>query len=552
MNINSIIEKNSNTIRLNYAYLLHNYLLQAYPEQAEHVRNLKNRIEDVMGSSSPAIITFVQNENIAKMQKIMLDYLPNDTAAGPSSPRVATAPEDDESMTEDGSIETTVGINIQSEDALTSEDAVNSIVTLLADLLAKNSLQTLTLHALQAFKDRIGDTVDLHSDDFIQELEFDQIDCDLDNRVRRFVELYNIFGTARCVVTNVEYFANRIRNDAQLLNTLPKTVRTAVDTIVDLVDKKLAYTKTLTIDSAEFSSVNDDTVRSLLNKYAAHTPISFTSRVAADMSTDEDDIAAAQMTQSLRRKPRKRSALPPAAAVVQSKRQHIEAFGETQQPTTVASNESNIAFINNVKQLHADQYVIPKLVRYLVNVIPTDVSASLLTCPTNGLGNNIIGTSNNSKMVGTIAKMNIAVVSENVYFYKLLEPLAFYAGTQEAASKMLWFITRCGNYFINNARNFAQLRQSLQSFTDDPDRVGVFMIRYNFLWFYRQFVNEILSSPTTAYQSQKILNYLYVFSTVVQKEYNKIGLRFNERHVYAGPVDNVVKLMVASLSDILI
>ncbi|AIE47815.1 vp80 [Peridroma alphabaculovirus] len=532
MDVTEKLEKNSYRIKKNYALMLIKYLRRARPQLSDLSDSMQARIE---GSQNEKIgVARFVVDNVIHTITETLDYTPA-VIAVPSTSGVVSEP------MEQGN---------DDDDELKMDD----LQLLLTDLLVNHSLQTLTLQSLSAFNDSIAGQAVIHEDLFRNGIDLDDIDCKMNVQLQKFIRIFERYGAVRCVVTNLEYYAERLRQKPEVLAAAPPTVRAALVTVMDLAQRRAAYTTTLVVDPAEFNTVTDDLVKTVLNKYSEHRSIEFRNGAAASTakkttasaatSTDEDDDAA-NYTQTMRRKRKTRAPTPSLAKMFKA--------GDTRPTPAVlpATGVSDEAFISNVKQMHAANVVVPRLLVYVINVVPADVPSSLLTCPTNGLSDAKISVNNYNSTVGLIDKMNLTVINENVYFYKLLEPLACYGASETMTTRVLWFIARAAHYFTQNARNYPYLRDKLRAHTSDPDRVALFMIRYNFLWFYRQFISELMHAPTTPYQSQKILNILHVHASVVQKEYNSLRYAFNETRVYVGPVDNVIKLMVVSLSDIL-
>ncbi|AUV65338.1 VP80 [Alphabaculovirus myunipunctae] len=562
----SEIRENSAKLSRNYALLLRNYLIHTQRERFDEIQGVFADIEDVVVAGGTAEQQIrIQSQKIKQLQGMLSNYARPSTSINSSNNNNNDGNGDD------------------------NDENMHKLMALLKELLSKNTLQTVTMDTLRAFNDRIVDPSHIYTDDLQERLLFDSIDCEYDSTLQRFIRLYNVYSDAQCVVVDVEYYADLIKKDARLIDTLPPTVRSAVVSIVDLVERKQEYTLTLHIDPKEFGSVEDKNVKMLLSKYMAHRPIVFKSSVAAvsDMSTDEESptpspiaaTAATTMTttQSIRRKLRKRPTILPSPPppqsesdtspsssepeVVRSKRERIQSpIGVVEEPasprgpmlTTIASAQSNEAFINHLSQMHRPTSKIPNLLTYIMRIVPIDVTESLLTCPTNALNANRINVANYRTAVDKINRMNLAPINKSVHFYELLEPLAHYHADEASVSKMLYFITGCSRYLTANAQNFTVLRRSLQAVgSNDPDRVALFMIRYNFLYFYREFIGQIVGLPVSPFQSQKLVNYIYVHDSVVQQEYDKIVYRFNANRVYVGPVDDVVKLMAVSLADTL-
>ncbi|AAZ38234.1 P87 [Agrotis segetum nucleopolyhedrovirus A] len=581
MSIASTIQENSIDIKLNYARLLHDYLVRVQPHNRQALDNFMKRVDDAQ-TSSASIAKYALDNVVNSMQAMLENATSIEEQPSTSRPTEPTPPLPSTPMSTSSAASTKTPMDDNDYD---SEGVARNMIELkniLAGLLASNTLQSLTKRSLIALNQTVGDSSLMYEDYFKNGIELDKIDCDINDALQNFIKIFEKYGPVRCVITDVQFYAERVRANPQTLESLSPSVRAAVVTILDLVERKSAYTEQLTINPIEFNAVTDETVKALLNRYSEHRPIQFNVVVPMSVDINRDESAPASvvvgehvesvgertetgravnggggvistdeeeqaMTQTMRRKRKMRT---PAASMAKTPRR-TPLPGVGAGDAADATNISDDAFIDNVKQMHKSNIIVPQLIMQIVNVVPVEVSSSLLTCPTNGLSEVKISANNYNSTIALIKKMNLTVITENVYFYKLLEPLAYYGSSEALTTKVLWFIARAANYFTNNARNFNYLRNSLRSQTDDVDRVALFMIRYNFLWFYRQFLAELLSSPTTPYQSQRIINVLHVYASVVQKEYNKLRYDFNQSRVYVGPVDNVVKLMVVSMSDIL-
>ncbi|AXU41661.1 P87 [Spodoptera eridania nucleopolyhedrovirus] len=569
--ISNVIEQNSLNIKVSYAQILASYLIKTKPDSANTIKSLIVRLRNA--KESPVSIAKYTADNVVDSLIQILDSLQTEfpsTSGAPMPPILSPFSSSDTVVAEEQEIEM---IDLDNSSDVENgdeydEDAINrdmnEIKILTTSLLESNSLQSLTRQSLFEFERLVGDSALIYEDYFRNGIELSAIDCDLNDNLQRFMTIFKRYGPVRCVVADVEYYAERVRNNPAMVSSLPPSVRAAVVTILDLVERKQAYTLDININPREFNEIKDATVKSLLNCYSDYRPIKFnvvaesggggatvtapgTRRPVEPMSTDEEDI---QMTQTMRRKRKMRAAIFNSA---KSKKTSDQSTPTTTPAAAAAAagTVSDEAFIDNVRQMHQSNAIVPKLIKQIVAVIPSDVASSMLTCPTNGLGDVKISAQNYNTTISLINKINLTAINENVYFYKLLEPLAYYGSSEELVTKVLWFIARAANYFTNSARNFNYLRGTLRTLTDDVDRVALFMIRYNFLWFYRQFLDQLLSASTTPYQNQKIINVLHVYASVVQKEYSKIQYDFNQSRVYVGPVDNAVKLMVVATSDIL-
>jgi hypothetical protein len=554
--IQTILE-HSYHIKRNYALMLHKYLLRTQPENL-----MSDYTKRIAESQTPTMTVgmYLLDEIVNEMKSMLSEQ---EASPQPGTSGIATIKREPSSSSL--SSESDVNFDIASETIETGfsvNDDITELTSLVNTMLTRNALQSSTKTSLETFQKLLTDPTVMYAEYFNQSITLDQIDCDLNERVKNFIKLFKSHGgRVECVKVDVKYYAEMVQANPQILETLTPSVRAAVVSIIDLVTRKQAYDVELTIDAKEFNQISDETVKALLNKYSGnHVPIRFVQSKRQmspatnnnyNLSTDEEE--AALLTPTLKRARRKDSKRGDSVVATAAPASATAAAANPVTPESVLQTHSmsDEAFLANVKQIHSAQMVMPRFLVQLINVMPTVIRESLITCPSEEFGDSKISALNYNTTINIINKMNLTVISENIYFYKLLESLAFYGTSEQSTKNMIWFIAKSCNYFINNARNFNNLRSSLQPLSDDPDRVGLFMIRYNFLWFYRQFAGELVSSPTTPYQSQKIINILYVYNSIVQKEYNSIAFNFNPNRVYVGQVDNVTKLMVVSLSDIL-
>nr|UVZ34917.1 VP80 [Melanchra picta nucleopolyhedrovirus]UVZ35088.1 VP80 [Melanchra picta nucleopolyhedrovirus] len=540
------ITRNSFHIKRSYALFLKKYLINHYPETTNSIELLTQNIKTSDMQNDYVYARSLIDSVVVSLDTIMFNEEPTSDmsqfAAGSSqSYQVQIEPQNNEttvSMVETPNDNDTLMplIEINNNEAqmpVVELAATEDLYKMVSDLLENNALQSVTKQTLQELKQSLENPAASVADHYKQKLVIDKIDCTLHTQISEFVELYKKNGgIVECVDIDVDYYARLVQANTQLLETLPPTIRAAVVSILDKVTNKKAYETYLNIDAAEFKSLDNELVKLLLNKYklinfAKKRPLD---RTVDDLSTDEEQT----ITDDSRRLRRATTAKRRATAA--------DIFARPLSP--------NETFIANVKQLHKNTVVMPPLLVNLLAVIPTTVGASMLTCPSEGFGTNLITISNYNSTINKIKKLNLNVLSNTIYFYQLLEPLTMYGTDENEASKMIWFIVKSSNYFLNNARNFDTLQKQLHDYTDDPDRVALFMIRYNFLWFYRQFASKLVSTPTTSFPSQKIMNVLYVYDSIVQKKYNSINYQVSNR-IYVGPVDDVIKLMVGSHSDIL-
>ncbi|ACH88596.1 Vp80 [Helicoverpa armigera multiple nucleopolyhedrovirus] len=541
------ITRNSYHIKRSYALYLKKYLLNRYPDDVDSIEFITQNIKTSDSQNDYVYARSLIDSVVASLDRIMFNKEPtsdmSQSVAGPSqSYQIQVEPPQNDEISV-SLVETPIDndtlmplIEINNNEAqmpFVQVAPTEDLYRIVSDLLENTSLQSISKHTLQELKQLLENPTSSLADLYKQKLVLDNIDCTLYTQISEFVELYKKNGgVVECVDIDVNYYAKLVQANSQLLDTLPPTIRAAVVSILDKVTNKKAYETYLNIDAAEYKNLDNELIKLLLNKYKL---INFSKKRqidrSADLSTDEEQtITDDSNTRRLRR------------ANVAKRRATAADIAPT-----LSANET---FIANVKQLHKNTVIMPPLLVHLLAVMPTTIGASMLTCPSEGFGTNLITISNYNSTINKIKKLNLTILTNTIYFYKLLEPLTMYGTGENETSKMIWFIVKSSNYFVNNARNFDALRKQLQGVIDDPDRVALFMIRYNFLWFYRQFASKLVNLPTTSFPNQKIMNVLYVYDSIVQKKYNSINYQVSNR-VYVGPVDNVVKLMVASYSDIL-
>ncbi|WBB27291.1 VP80 [Mythimna sequax nucleopolyhedrovirus] len=540
------ITQNSYHIKRNYALYLKKYLLNRHPTEANTIESLSQNIKTSDGQNDYVYARSLIDSVVAGLDAFMFNTEPMMSnmsesvaaAAGPSQPY---QPENNQTLPpserkqSDENVTLVPLIEINNNEAqmpFVKLAPTEDLLKMVNDLLENTSLQSISKQSLQELKQNLENPAVSTANFYQQKLVIDNIDCTLYTKISDFIEMYKKNGgVVECVTIDVDYYAKLVQANSQLLNTLPPTIRAAVVSILDKVTNKKSYETYLNIDPTEYKNLDNELIKLLLNKYKL---INFSKKrhieVSVDLSSDEEQTITDDRRVRRANVAKRRATMADITPIL----------------------SSNETFIANVKQLHKNTMKMPPLLVNLLAVMPTTIGGSMLTCPSEGFGTNLITISNYNSTINKILKLNLTILTNTIYFYKLLEPLTMYGTDENETSKMIWFIVKSSNYFVNNARNFDALRKQLQGtmMIDDPDRVALFMIRYNFLWFYRQFASKLVSLPTTSYPSQKIMNVLYVYDSIVQKKFNSINYQVSNR-VYVGPVDNVVKLMVASYSDIL-
>ncbi|AGR56844.1 vp80 [Hemileuca sp. nucleopolyhedrovirus] len=182
----------------------------------------------------------------------------------------------------------------------------------------------------------------------------------------------------------------------------------------------------------------------------------------------------------------------------------------------------------------------------IVTTIPTDVDDSYLTCPTNTI-DSIPKYNNFRNSLGRIKELNLSAINNaHVNFYNMLLPLSYYGGDAINESQVIWFVSKSNNYFILCANNYASITESFRD-SDDRDRIFMFIVKYNFLWHYRDFIRTLPATTLTAFRNPKILNILAVYNNKVQKRFEILSLKFPfvEYNVNRRFDNNVIRLMVS-------
>ncbi|AXS67748.1 p87/vp80 [Cryptophlebia peltastica nucleopolyhedrovirus] len=190
--------------------------------------------------------------------------------------------------------------------------------------------------------------------------------------------------------------------------------------------------------------------------------------------------------------------------------------------------------------------LMPFYIQSIVANIPTTTTYPYITYPTKNLS--IVPSRENFETnINIINEINKSILDNNVHFYEMLEALLYYGGNETGQVRVLWFISIAEDYFKACADHFDNLREQFAN-EPDVDRFIVFIIKYNFLWHYRQFISTLNSSMLTSYQNQKIVRFLQLTNESVQKKFDRINIRFDLNVVYVNKVPQVVQLMIGCYS----
>lgn len=145
-----------------------------------------------------------------------------------------------------------------------------------------------------------------------------------------------------------------------------------------------------------------------------------------------------------------------------------------------------------------------------------------------------------------VRSFNLSLIDHRVYLYQMLEPLAYYAIDERSVMVIGWFIVSAYIYFTTSVDNFEVTRQALQreGGFSDIDRVALFFIKYNYLFYYRQLISEL--GESRRYMNQRIVVLLKTYDIIVQKYYNSIDFKFRTPASNTDrPLEPIVLLTVA-------
>jgi hypothetical protein len=125
----------------------------------------------------------------------------------------------------------------------------------------------------------------------------------------------------------------------------------------------------------------------------------------------------------------------------------------------------------------------------------------------------------------TIGSMNLSNFDHNINFYRLLMPLTYYGAEETVKSRCVWFIAKSHLYFINNAKDFDDIRQSISEDEPNRDQIAVFMIKYQFLWFYNKFVqNQLVNATVNKFQNPSLFQVVQLYNNIVMNCYASLQI----------------------------
>nr|WAK98605.1 ORF105 Ld-vp80 [Lymantria dispar multiple nucleopolyhedrovirus] len=122
-----------------------------------------------------------------------------------------------------------------------------------------------------------------------------------------------------------------------------------------------------------------------------------------------------------------------------------------------------------------------------------------------------------------VGDADLSPLTRDVRFYDMLKPLSLYGATLLDESQILWFINKSYVYFALCADRFETIRRAVGPAA--ADETVVFVIKYNFLWHYAEFIRTLMSSALTAHPNRKIVNALTIFDSNVRKKFSPVSSR---------------------------
>ncbi|AUF81608.1 vp80 [Malacosoma neustria nucleopolyhedrovirus] len=163
----------------------------------------------------------------------------------------------------------------------------------------------------------------------------------------------------------------------------------------------------------------------------------------------------------------------------------------------------------------------PPLLR-AINEIVSATYKSVFNC----VPNEMLSTLNYSTFnKNTVGSMNLSRFDHNINFYRLLLPLTYYGAEENVKSRCVWFIAKSHLYFINNAKDFDDIRQSISEEEPNRDQIAVFMIKYQFLWFYNKFVqNQLTNATVNKFQNPSLFQVVQLYNSLVMNCYASLHI----------------------------
>ncbi|UJZ89004.1 vp80 [Erannis ankeraria nucleopolyhedrovirus] len=351
------------------------------------------------------------------------------------------------------------------------------------------------------------------------------------------------------------------------IETQPLTVRIALQDLSHIT-KYQTYYLIVTILENDFNNITRNDLKALLELYNDFEPINFVLTSAVDINniytvadyqeyrtrmkprniynyeTDDDEENGLA---TLKRKPysQKYRSMKRSKKITENDaiKQTSDIVNE-QISNGVNEQTSSVVYVNN----DTSTVSMPRLLIGIVTTIPSVVDESYLTCPTTNL-QSVPNAHNYRNSLRRIAELNLSILNQDVHFYDLLLPLIYYGSNELYKNQIIWFISNAQKYYLKCANDYELIIKDIK---DQPkrDHIFIFIIQYNFLWHYKQFIRTLPSTSLTLFFNQTILNALSIYSKIVQNKFNSLPLTFTyETLSTANPYNKVIKLMIGDFED---
>lgn len=567
------VSANSQTILEDYLEILFNFFMRYHPEQIEYLDSIREQ-EDwsrrIEGLHRLWNVIYVTNIMTTPVKFENRQAAPTSISNNDVNVSYATTT----TQTQAAATTVTAPYPIAKIKLIFNEYLQENIDLLLHD-------PTLSDHSKQSLNKTL-------TDPSVDTVNFLLKDVVASANVRNFITV-NADREYVVVLSNLilDYTDILIQRGSSFVQSLPLTVARSIEALIVKRTDMLPYNLILYIDRDEIKIVNDTVTKDLIEAYNLTIPIvlyKIKPDVQRDQGDDRGDVSAdhgdmyVDDTYSTdgsvvrdNRVPRRKRKINPRKRVGDAN----VAFGDDYDTFVAAAgsiddlimsvngNETSDAETVNLHILRETAYKqqirdsgrrprhiagplpvsMPKYLKTLVATMPTDVEDSYLTCPTNSLLT-VPRSENYRSKLTSVATLNLSQLSNSVHFYRMLEPLTYYGNTLNDQSQAIWFIVRSSRYFIMAAEKFYEIRAGVRNY-NDPDRLTMFMILYNFLWFYRQFISTLPASALTPNKNLKIVNLLEIFSRTVQTNFNQI--HFSDPVSYSGDIGvdrNIIRLML--------
>ncbi|QHB21754.1 vp80 [Artaxa digramma nucleopolyhedrovirus] len=367
----------------------------------------------------------------------------------------------------------------------------------------------------------------------VNQREYDAL---VDERVKAVLEIYNNFVAIEFFDMEISF--NDKRSDDNIMN-LAETYNDnmLVDTILPNYGMKRSAVSVESISNKNRRiKMAKTSARSLQNIASAYNKINVNATITTDEENDEEEKENRRRTDWRRFRQ------------TRADKKRFTSRDNLSSTATAASPELNITTAKRTEpSLPTIEIPLPQTMpAYLINIvvnIPLEVDLAYISCPTNSLSTapELI---DYKKTLDKIKQINLAPLNGFVYFYEMLLPLSYYGGDSLNESQAIWFISKSNAYFTMCVEKYDRI---IKHFETEPDRnrIFVFVIKYNFLWHYRNFIRSLKHEALTAFHNQKIINTLYIYDKTVQSKFDSLHLKFPIVTDAPYHISKIIKLMMA-------